>query len=154
MADIREIWVFAHNILRSSRLIINEELKPLGLSSAEGNLLFHLLTQEQAFVQEVLVEQLDISKAAVSRALDSLERKGYIQREKDLADKRANKVLVTAKAQEIGARVIEIYEDVFATAAEGLSPAEVNQFIDLFGLISERFNAALEARRQHRRQHL
>ena len=89
MAEIRDIWLHAHNMIRSARQIVNENLRPLNLSSAEGNILLHLLTQCQEMRQEALVEQLDISKPAVSRALDSLERKGFVTRQPDPDDRRA-----------------------------------------------------------------
>src|SRR5512139_2231396 len=99
MAEIRDIWLHAHNMIRSARQIINENLRPLNLSSAEGNILLHLLTQGQEVGQEQLVEQLDISKPAVSRALDSLESKGYVVRQRDPADLRARRILLSDKAK-------------------------------------------------------
>jgi len=140
MSGIRDIWVFANNIIRSSRQLVNEGLKPLGLSSAEGNILLHLLTQDRAFRQEELVEQLDVSKPAVSRALDSLERKGYITREKDPSDKRANRVLLTGRARDVGREVEQVYDRVFSIAAEALSEEAVSGFIRIFGRVSESFS--------------
>ncbi len=142
MAGIREIWFFAHNIIRSSRQMINEGLKPLNLSSAEGNILLHLLTREEGPWQEEIVEQLDVSKPAVSRALESLERKGYVTREKDPVDRRASRVFLTAKARKIAAPVEQVYNEVFSVAAEGISEAEIRDFIGLFGRVSENFTAA------------
>jgi uncharacterized membrane protein len=75
MAEIRDVWMHAHNVIRSARQIVNEDLRPLNLSSAEGNILLHLLIHGQEMGQEQLAEQLDISKPAVSRALVSLETK-------------------------------------------------------------------------------
>jgi len=65
MADIRDLWLHAHSMIRSARQIVNEGLRPLDLSSAEGNILLHLLMNGQEMGQEQLVEQLDISKPAV-----------------------------------------------------------------------------------------
>ena len=96
-----------------ARQIVNQNLRPLNLSSAEGNILLHLLTQGQEMVQEQLVEQLDISKPAVSRALDSLETKGYVTRQRDLHDKRAHRVGLTDKAREIGPVVEQVYNHVY-----------------------------------------
>ncbi len=75
MAEIQDIWLHAHNMIRSARQILNEDLRPLNLSSAEGNILLHLLLQGQEMGQEQLAEQLDISMPAVSRAIDLLELK-------------------------------------------------------------------------------
>ena len=78
MSQIKDIWLYTHHMLRSSRQIINDNLRPLNLTSAEGNILIHLLTLGEEMGQEQLVEQLDISKPAVSRALNSLQKKGYV----------------------------------------------------------------------------
>jgi DNA-binding MarR family transcriptional regulator len=151
MSGIRDIWVYAHNILRSSRLMINQELRSLNLSSAEGNILFHLMTQGDRLRQEQIVEQVDISKPAVSRALRSLEKKGYVVRKKDPADRRASQVLLTAKAHEIEPKVERVYNDVFAIAAQAASEEEIEHFIILFGRVSARYSEAW-ANKMHRKE--
>ena len=147
MSSIKDIWAYAHNIIRTSRQLINDELKPLGLSSAEGNVLLHLLTLEQPPPQEHIVETLDISKPAVSRALESLEAKGYIRRIQDKADKRAKRVYLTAKARQIGPQVEQIYSHVFSIGAQGISEEEIREFISLFARVSASFVSARENRR-------
>jgi DNA-binding MarR family transcriptional regulator len=148
MADIREVWQYANNIIRSARQMINEELKPLALSSAEGNILLHLLTRAGGLPQEEIVEQLDISKPAVSRALKSLEDKGFIKREKDLYDRRASLVLLTERAREIGPEIVDVYNRVYSIGAQGVSEAEINDFINLFSRVSKNFTEARSQRKQ------
>jgi MarR family transcriptional regulator for hemolysin len=150
MAGIKDIWSYAHNIIRTSRQLINDELKPLALSSAEGNILLHLLTLDQAPAQEQIVDTLDISKPAVSRALDSLESKGYIARTQDPADKRLKRVYLTAKARQIGPQVEQIYSHVFSIGAQGISEPEIREFIKLFGRVSASFSDARENQSQRR----
>ncbi len=139
MAEIRDVWLQAHNMLRSARHIINRELRPLELTSAEGNILLHLLTQGEPMAQEQLVEQLDVSKPAVSRALDSLEQKGYVTRQPDPYDKRAHRIHLTARALEIGETVEQVYNRVFTLAVQGISQAELDAFMDLFRRIADNF---------------
>ena len=55
MSNIMDVWLHAHNMIRSARQIITKNLHPLGLSSAEGNVLLHLLTQGLEMGQEQLV---------------------------------------------------------------------------------------------------
>jgi DNA-binding MarR family transcriptional regulator len=142
MSGIRMVWVYANNIIRSARQLVNEELKSLDLSSAEGNILFQLLTQGDTVRQETIVEQLDISKPAVSRALDTLEQKGYVIRGKVDTDKRVSMVMLTNKAHSIGPRVENIYNEMFAVAARGLSDDDIRGFVELFGRVSENFSHA------------
>lgn len=139
MAEIRDIWLHAHHMIRSARQMLNENLRPLNLSSAEGNILLHLLTQGQEMGQEKLVEQLDISKPAVSRALDSLETKGFVTRQQDPQDRRVHQVRLTDQAREIGPAVEQAYNWLYALAVQGISQDELDDFVSLFGRISENF---------------
>jgi DNA-binding MarR family transcriptional regulator len=148
MNDIRGIWQYANNIIRSARLMINEDLRPLNLSSAEGNILLHLLTNDTGLPQEEIVEQLDISKPAVSRALKTLEAKGFIKRKKDLYDKRISLVLLSERAVKIGPQIIDVYNRVYSIGAEGVSGEEISNFIHLFARVSNNFTKARVRRKQ------
>lgn len=139
MVEIRDIWLHAHNMIRSARQMINEGLGPLDLSSAEGNILVHLLTYGHGLGQEQLVRQLDISKPAVSRALASMEKKGFVVRQRDPEDGRAYRVQLTAKALKIGPAVEQIYNDIFVLAMQGISQDELETFMGLFERISKNF---------------
>jgi len=139
MSEIRDIWLHAHNVLRTGRQIVNENLRSLDLSSAEGNILLHLWTQGLEMVQEQLVEQLDVSKAAVSRTLDSLEEKGFITRQKDPVDRRAHRVCMTDKARSIGPAVEQAYNHLYALAMQGISQEELVEFVKLFGRMADNF---------------
>ena len=137
MAEIRDVWLHAHNMIRTGRQIINRDLRPLGLSSAEGNILLHLFTQGQEMGQEQLVEQLDVSKPAVSRTLSSLETKGYVTRQRDPDDKRAYQIRLTDKALETGPEIEQVYNRVYTLAMRGITQDELDYFMTLFGHISE-----------------
>ena len=136
---IQSVWVYANNIIRSARQMVNAELKPLGLSSAEGNVLLHLLNQGEVLRQEDIVEQLEISKPAVSKAVDHLELKGLVRRVKDDTDRRITRVLITQRAREISAELKNSYDKIFTLAAQGLSQEEIEEFITIFGRVSENF---------------
>ena len=139
MSEIREVWLHAHNMIRTARQIINENLHPLNLSSAEGNILLHLWTQGHEMGQDQLVEQLDVSKPAVSRTLDALEKKGYIARQPNPDDKRAHRIQLTKRALEAGPAIEQIYNHIYTLAMQGISAEEFDYFINLFERISENF---------------
>ena len=139
MSSIGDVWSLANNVIRSSRMILNENLKPLGLGSAEANILLQLLTVGDMVRQEDLVEQLDVSKPAVSRALDSLEHKGFITRERDLSDKRARLVMMTPKGNAADPLLKETYEQIVKVAELGLTADDTTAFIALFQRVSANF---------------
>ena len=84
------------------------------------SILLHLLTQGHEMRQEQLVEQLDVSKPAVSRTHNSLETKGYITRKSDPDDKRACRIRLTDKALEIGPVVEQVYNHVYTFTVRGI----------------------------------
>lgn len=142
MAEIRDIWLHAHQMIRSARQIVNEDLQPLNLGSAEGNILLHLLMQDEELGQEQLAGQLDISKPAVSRALDSLEAKGFVTRQPDPNDRRVRRLHLTDTARQIGPAVEQAYNQLYALAVRDISQEELVTFVNLFGRISENFMRA------------
>lgn len=148
MPGVREIWFYANNIISSARQMVNEELKPLKLGSAEGNVLLHLLSSDDILRQEDLAEELEISKPAISRALVSLEKKGYVRRKKDPDDRRVRRVFLTEKARRIAPEIERVYENIFSVAARGVSEVEIVRFIALFRRISESFSLAREEKKR------
>ncbi len=139
MSSIRDVWQYANSIIRSARQIINQELRPLGLSSAEGNILLHMWVKNEKMCQDQLVQQLDISKAAISRAVDSLEEKGYLIRQKDPGDKRFYQLMLSGNAKQIGPRIEQVYSLVYAQAMKNISPDEFDYLIELLRRISKNF---------------
>jgi predicted transcriptional regulator len=89
--------------------------------------------------QEQLVEQLDISKPAVSRALDSLETKGFVIRQQNPSDRRAHIIHLTVKARKIAPDVKHAYNQIYALALQGISQEEFSEFVKLFDHIAENF---------------
>lgn len=141
MSSIKDVWMYAHRIVRSARQIINAELKPLNLSSAQGNILLHLLMGDTEMPQERLVDELDISKAAISRALDSLEKHGYVTRRAHLVDKRARLVALTEKAAAIGPAIDGVYNRIFDIVRQGISDDEYDRAVLMMSRIAGNLSA-------------
>lgn len=140
MATIRDMWFPANKIIHSARQMLNEELKPLNLSSAEGNILLHMLMDETVLYQEQLAQQLDIDKAAVSRAVESLVKKGYLCREKNPGDKRFYRLILTAAARDAAQRLREAYDAIYERATTGVTPEQFEMLAALLRLIADNFS--------------
>ena len=125
LASISDLWMDMKRVLRSARLVINSELEPLNLSGAEGDILFHLINGCNNQQQEKLAESLDIGKAAVSRAVDSLEAKGFVMRTRHLVDKRAYCLSLTEKAYLVGADITGIYERLYSHVRSVISDEDL-----------------------------
>ncbi|NLD60586.1 MAG: MarR family transcriptional regulator [Clostridiales bacterium] len=144
MLSIRNIWLDMKAILRASRRRINEELEPLNLSGAEGDILFHLLTGNDAFRQEQLAELLDIGKAAVSRTVDALEEKGYVLRVRRAEDRRAYSICLTDRGRSLGDRVTGVYERLYALVRQGIEDEDLLRIEALFSRVAANLGAPEE----------
>jgi DNA-binding MarR family transcriptional regulator len=122
-------------ILRSARQIVNTELEPLDLTGAEGDILFHLLSESDEISQETLAERLDIGKAAISRTVGSLENKGYINRLRLPADSRAYRVKLTQKARKIRDKIDQAYKNVYEIALTGIDKSEFARLDRFLGVV-------------------
>jgi len=131
----RDIWIRMKAILRSARQIVNTELEPLDLTGAEGDILFHLLSESDEISQETLAERLDIGKAAISRTVGSLENKGYINRLRLPADSRAYRVKLTQKARKIRDKIDQAYKNVYEIALTGIDKSEFARLDRFLGVV-------------------
>ena len=95
-------------IYRKNQAYLNYALEDLGISSSELPVLLYL-NENHGVSQEELSSFLLIDKAATTRIVQSLLKKGLLQKEKNLTDKRANRLFITdtaeAKIPEIKSRL-------------------------------------------------
>lgn len=125
MPTIQEFWKDLKSVLSLARLAVNERLSQLDLASAAGDVIFHLTGEEFGLTQEELCERLNIGKAAISRTVDSLVLKGFVQRMKHPRDARAYLVSLTKKGLGISTRVSEAYDNVFQVLQRDISREEL-----------------------------
>lgn len=136
MASFQEIWLLAKNISKTARKEINSMLKPLDLNSSEAGILMHLHSARKEMNQDQLGEMLDITKAAISRVAESLEKKQYITRVKGAPDKRYYWLSLTEKADQAMPRIGAIFGRIYETATAGLRPGELDMMIGLLFRVS------------------
>jgi DNA-binding MarR family transcriptional regulator len=144
--DIRDVWIIMKAVLRSARQIVNTELAALNLTGAEGDILFHLLSTNGDLSQEKLADRLDIGKAAVSRTVHALERKGYVHRERLADDARTYRVTVTDAAKKAGSRIEQAYKTVFEVALNGISESDFQHLVTALDQVHENLNARIAGR--------
>ena len=76
---------------------LKHRLEPYSLGSGQDIFLL-ILFEEEGINQEELSKKLNIEKGTTAKALQKLEKEGYIIKKVDNEDKRAYKVYVTNKA--------------------------------------------------------
>lgn len=117
---MQEFWKKLKCLLSLSRSAINDRLGQLGLTSAAGDIIFHLSGEESGLPQETLCQRLSIGKAAISRTVDALEQKGLAQRARHPGDARSFLVSLTKEGWGISAQVRAAYDSVFRDISRGI----------------------------------
>lgn len=79
-------------------------LQPFDLSPASGLVLSMLADAESPLPPKVIAEQLIVTRATVTGLIDSLERRGYVQRRAHHADRRMLLIAVTEAGRKVADR--------------------------------------------------
>jgi DNA-binding MarR family transcriptional regulator len=98
--DPREILGPTAHIYRSYLAYMAKELETYGVGSGQFEFLL-VLYHEDGVSQETLAKLLKVSKATSARAIQNLEKEGYVYRERDEKDLRAYRVYLTEKGKEM-----------------------------------------------------
>lgn len=136
MRSIQDVWLHSHSLIRAARQVQKKLLEPLGLSGTEGNMLLHLLVYGDGVSQEALARELDVGKAAISRAVDALADKDYLRREREAQDRRAHRLLLTDKARLVASDLINAYDRIYNLAIGDITPGEFDATIALIERIT------------------
>lgn len=115
-------------IARSAQKYTNGSLTKLGVGSTEYECL-QVIRRNEGTSQSFLREQLHVDKAAVTRMIASLEKKGLITRCRDEQDKRTDKIYSTEKALEIRADKMGAESMFYEWLLEGCTEEELKPFL-------------------------
>lgn len=104
--DPREILGPIAHIYRSHLAYMVKELEAYGVGSGQFEFLL-ILYHKDGVSQETLAKILKVSKAKSTRAIQSLEKEGYVYRQRDESDLRAYRVYLTEKGKEMRDLILE-----------------------------------------------
>lgn len=108
---------------RARSVFFNERLRPLGLSAGQFPVLL-LLSKEQNITQETLVRHYHLDKGTIARAVKKLENGGYIRRITDPENRRAVRLFLTKKGEQMVPIIQEINRAWEASAFRGIRAGE------------------------------
>ena len=132
----RSIGRWVSMLYRYGQSYLEHELMPYHIGSGQFTFLMALLHQD-GVRQESLASKLNIDKGTTARALKKLEESGYISRQVDPEDKRANIIYLTPKAIMIKPVLIDISLKWTETITSGFTPQENEQMILLLQRMSQ-----------------
>lgn len=125
--DVKRDFCFAlGETTRLSRLAMDRQMKPLGLSQATWRTLFWLDRDGEGITQRALAEKMGIEGPTLVRLIDSLERNGLVERTPSPTDRRANILRLTAKARPVVKMINRIADEVRAELLDGLDDSDMD----------------------------
>jgi DNA-binding MarR family transcriptional regulator len=132
------------NTIRTADLLfdhIDRLLRPLGVSSA-GGLVLGQLRDHGAMSPSELGARLIVTRATVTGVVDSLERRGYVQRSPNPGDRRGIIVDLTPAGLEVVAQVRTLIHQHERDWMRVLSDDELTAYISLLHRIQDSVSAA------------
>lgn len=120
-------------------MFLNRELEGSGITAIELMYLFHLYKQD-GVTQDELLKEYCIDKAAKTRVIQKLEKKGLVQREVADGDKRAKKVFLTERANEYRKLISDIQKKWLESMWTSLDVTENDMkiFVKVLAAVTER----------------
>lgn len=97
--NVKSVGGYISILYRQAQAYISSQMKQYNIGSGQYSFLL-VLYRNDGISQEELSDQLMIDKGTTARAIDKLEKAGYVVRETNPKDRRAYNIFITAKARE------------------------------------------------------
>jgi MarR family transcriptional regulator for hemolysin len=141
--DERHIGFLISDVARLMRTAFDRRVRGLGLTRSQW-LVINRLYRRPGATQSELAEMLEVEKATAGRMVDRMENKGWVERRADAADRRVNRLFLTAEADLIQVQLAQIADRTVEDALGLLSPGEREQFSEWMRRVKRRLQAMLE----------
>ena len=141
--DERHIGFLISDVARLMRTAFDRRVRKLGLTRSQW-LVINRLHRRPGATQSELAEMLEVEKPTAGRMVDRMEAKGWVERRADGADRRVNRLYLTAEADLIQLRLAKISDRTIDDALSRLSPGERDQFSEFTARVKRQLQAMLD----------
>jgi len=87
-----------------------------------------------------LGERVSLDSSTLTGIIDRMERSGYVERQLNPGDRRSVLVFLTAKAREVGPRILEFADELDASLRQPFSNKEMDTFEQVLRSLAETTN--------------
>jgi DNA-binding MarR family transcriptional regulator len=122
--DPLRIWFRFVRLHRRASGAVAAQLKPLGLSIPQFDLL-STLTEQEGLSQQELAERLYVTKGNVSGLLDRMVEAGLVERRATPDDRRSNALFLTAKGRALAEQGIAAQRAYVIRTLGALDPRDL-----------------------------
>jgi MarR family transcriptional regulator, transcriptional regulator for hemolysin len=132
-----------HNTARGWRLLIDKQLKHLGIGQAGWMTIAMIAKSGEPMSQRALADLVGVEGPSMVSMLDRLEREGLVTRAPSPTDRRVKLVHLTAAGTTLYEQVRKEAAAVRATLFEGIAPQALGAAADLLEVLRARIEEQL-----------
>ena len=125
-----------HKATRQMEIYLEQKIKPLGVSTAEGHILTYLLSYAPCSIGQ-LVRVFGFKRSTLTSILDRLEKRGLIRRQLHPKDRRSWIVAIQPKGRKIAGKLRKIVEEFEAEISSNLDPGDIERFSHIMEAIGK-----------------
>ncbi|MDO3410280.1 MarR family winged helix-turn-helix transcriptional regulator [Saccharibacillus sp. CPCC 101409] len=118
-------------IYRQNQKRLAQAFKPYGLGGGGHHSFLKTIVLHPGIRQDRLTADLKFDKATTARAVQHLEREGYIERRPDDSDRRSHRLYPTQKGADFMPRLNRVLSDFNAELTQNLDEEEQKQLVAL-----------------------
>lgn len=114
-----------------------------GLRPVEVDILVFLHREKSIDTAKGIIQMKHLSKAHISKSIDNLRSRGYIQLSEDENDHRIWHISLTERSKEVIRQVTDIYADCREIMQRGISPEELEIVKKVISKMNQNINEEL-----------
>ncbi len=120
------IGFLIHDVSRLRRTVVDKALRPIGVTRSQWWVLANLSRYDgEGMMQTELAKVMDVGKVTLGGLVDRLEAGGFVKRQADPTDRRAKRVVMTAKGTKLLADIQSIAADLNAQILGGIARGDI-----------------------------
>ena len=130
MDDVRELVSYLSKAERGYTKILNKTFQSAGYDlSREQYELLQVLWEEDNVNQQTISKKLEKNKYNITKLLNTLCKRGYVQRKMGKEDRRNNFIVLTEKGMEARKVLTQLEEQVHTDLTFTIAPQEIKSCV-------------------------
>ncbi len=134
---MKQAGTYISVLMRQLNLFFSHELSEVEVTASELMYLAQLYAQD-GLIQDEMSNKISVDRAATTRTLQAMEKKGLVRREQDENNHRAKRVYLTDKAKELEPRIRELQNRWVDFITQDLTQEESDTFARQLRMLAQR----------------
>ena len=134
---MKQAGTYISVLMRQLNLFFSHELSEVEVTASELMYLAQLYAQD-GLIQDEMSNKISVDRAATTRTLQAMEKKGLVRREQDENNHRAKRVYLTEKAKGLEPRIRELQRRWVDFITQDLTQEESDTFARQLRMLAQR----------------